>query len=58
MQAARFERLLFDPFSLLSNGFVPSEVDICGCDVVEALVISQMVVMVDEGFDLGFEITG
>ena len=39
MQASRFERLLFDPFSLIQNGFVPAEVDIGGFDVVEALVV-------------------
>ena len=38
MQASRFECFPFDPFSLLQNAFVPAEVDIGGCDVVEALV--------------------
>ena len=57
MQASRFERLSFDPFSLLQNGFVAAEVDVCGRDVVQALVVTLMVVMIHEGFDLGFEIT-
>ena len=35
--------------------FAP-KVDFGGRDVVHALVISQMVVVTDEGFDLGFEI--
>jgi len=52
MQAARFERLSFDPFSLFQNSFVTAEVDVGGCDVVQALVISSVVIMVDEGFDL------
>ena len=57
MQASRFERLSFDPFPLLQNGFVAAEVDIGRCDVVDALVIALMVVVIDEDFDLAFEIT-
>ena len=56
MQASRFERLLFDPFSLIQNGFIPAEVDIGRCDVVQALVVALVIVVIDEGFDLGFEI--
>lgn len=40
MQAARFECFLFDPFAFYENGFVPAEVDIGGCDIVQALVIT------------------
>ena len=58
MQASRFERLSFDPFALFQNGFVTSEVDVGGCDVVDALVILLMIVVIDEGFDLSFEVTG
>ena len=58
MQASRFECLSFDPFALFQNGFVAAEVDVSGCDVVDALMIALMVVVVDEGFDLGFKITG
>lgn len=58
MQAARFEHLLFDPFSLLQNGFVTAEVDAGGCDVVQALVVALVVVVVDEGFDLSIEVAG
>ena len=56
MQASRFERLSFDPFALFQNGFVTAKVDVGGCDVVQALVVALMVVMIDEGSDLGFEI--
>ena len=52
MQASRFERLLFDPFALFQNGLVAAEVDVGGCDVVDALVIALVIVMVDERFDL------
>ncbi len=58
MQASRFEFLSFDPFALFQNGFVASEVDVGGRDVFEALVVALMVVVIDEGFDLGFKITG
>ena len=56
MQASRFECLSFDPFPLFQNGFVASKVDVGGCDVVQALVVALMVIMIDEGSDLGFEI--
>ena len=58
MQASRFECFLFDPFSLFQNGCVTTEVDVGKCDVVQALVVSLVVVVVDEGFDLIFEIAG
>ena len=35
-----------------------SEVDVGGGEIVDALVIAAMVVVVDEGRDLGFEIAG
>ena len=57
MQAACFERLSFDPFALLQNGFVTSEVAVRWREVVQALVEALMVVVIDEGFDLRFEIT-
>lgn len=57
-QAGRFERLLFDPFSLFQNGFVPAEEDVGGWDVVQALVAVLVVVVVDESFDLSFEVAG
>ena len=57
MQASRFECLSFDPFPLLQDGFVTPEVDVRRRDVVQALVVALMVVVVDEGFNLSFEIT-
>lgn len=58
MQASCLKRLTFDPFSLFQNGFVSTEVDVGGCDVVQALVVALVVVVVDEGFDLSFEVAG
>jgi hypothetical protein len=40
MQAPGFECFSFDPFPLLQNGFVASEVDVGGCDVAQALVVA------------------
>ena len=51
MQAPRFECLSFDPLPLFQNGFVASEVDVSGYDVVDALMEALMIVVVDEGFD-------
>ena len=56
MQASRFKGLLFDPFPLFQNGFVAPAVDVGGRNVAQALMISLVVVVVDEGSDLGFEI--
>ena len=49
MQASRFECLSFDPFPLLQDGFIAAKVDVGGCDVVQALVVSLVVVVIDEG---------
>ena len=58
LQAPGFECLLFDPFSLFQNGLAAPEVDVGGCDVVQALMVSLVVVVVYEGCDLSFKITG
>ena len=48
--------LSFDPFSLFDDGVGSAEVGISRCDVVQALVITLVVVMLDERFDLVFQI--
>ena len=53
MQASRIERLSFDPFPLLRNGLVASEVDVGRCDVVQALVVTLVIVVIHEGFNGG-----
>lgn len=35
-----------------------TEVDVRWRDVVQALMVAPMIVIIDEGFDLGFEIAG
>ena len=51
MQASRFEGLSFDPFPFSENGFVAPEVDVCRCDVVQALVVAMMIVVIDKGLE-------
>ena len=58
LQAPIFECLSLDPFSLLDDGRCPAEVGIGRCHVVEALVITLVVVVLDERLDLLFEIAG
>jgi len=50
--------LLLDLFSFAEDGFAAPEVDICGCDAVQALVAALVVVVIDEGPHLAFEIAG
>ena len=57
-QAPGFDGLLFDPFSLSQNGLAAPEVDISRGEVLQALVVSMMIVMVDEPADLPLKITG
>jgi hypothetical protein len=54
-QAAIGDCLSFDPFSFNQNGLAPSEVDVGWRQIADALVIAQVIVVNDEGLDLGFE---
>jgi len=40
LQAAVLDRHFFDLFPFSDNGFVTSEVDVSGCDVVQALMVT------------------
>jgi hypothetical protein len=51
-----FDRLAFDPFALFEDGFGPAEVGVGRSDVVEALVVAPVIVVLDEGPDLAFEV--
>ena len=57
-QAPVFNGLSFDPFSLLQDGLAAPEVDVGGCQVLQALVVAPMVVVLDKGVDLLPEIAG
>ena len=54
-QAAVCNCLSFDPFPFDQNGLASPEVDVGGCQVADALMIAQGIVIGDEGLDLDFE---
>ena len=58
LQAALSDCLSFDPFPFSENGFVAPEVDVCRCDVVQALVVTLIVVIFDECSDLTLKVAG
>ena len=58
LQAAIVDGVSFDPFAFCQDGRPASEVDVCRGEIVDALVVSAVVVVGDEGLDLGFEVAG
>jgi hypothetical protein len=58
VQAPEFDGLSFDPFSSQQDGLPASEGDVGWGEIIEALVITPVVVSLDEGRNLGFEIAG
>jgi hypothetical protein len=57
-QASVLDGLPFDPFSFQQDGLAAPEVDVGRGEVGDGLVVSQVVVVGDEGGDLGLEIAG
>ena len=51
LQVALSDLLFLDLFPFSENGFVAPEVDVCRCDVVQALVVAMMIVVIDKGFE-------
>ena len=58
LQTTIGDGLAFDPFAFEEDGLGPPEVDVSRSEIAEALVIAGMVVVLDEGRDLAFEIAG
>ena len=58
LQAPILDGLSLDPFTLFDDGGCPAEVGVGGRHVVQALVVTLVVVVLDEGLDLGFEFAG
>ena len=56
LQAALSDRLFLDLFPFSENGFIAAKVDVGGCDVVQALEVALVILVVDEGFNLSFEV--
>jgi len=46
LQATLSDRLFLDLFPFSENGFIAAKVDVGGCDVVQALVVSLTIVMI------------
>ena len=58
LQAPMFDGLSLDPLTLFDDGCSPAEVGIGGCHVFQALVVALVIVVLDEGLDLGLKIAG
>ncbi len=56
VQAPVLDGLSFDSFSFQQDGLAAPEVDIGRCQIIQALVIALVIVVRDEGLDLGFEV--
>ena len=58
LQAPMLDGLSLDPFALLYDGRSSAEVGVGGGHVVQALVVSLVIVVLDERLDLGLEVAG
>ena len=58
LQTTVGDGLALDPFAFEEDGLSAPEVDVSRSEIAEALVIAGMVVVLDEGRDLAFEIAG
>ena len=52
LQAPIFDGLSFDPFSLFDDCVGPAKVGVSGCDVFQTLVITLVIIVLDERLDL------
>ena len=58
VQASAWDGLSFSPFSFQEYGLASPEVDVGWCQIADSLVVTLVVVVIDEGVDLGLEIAG
>ena len=58
LQAPLTDGLSLDLLSLFQDPGTASVIDVGGCQVAEALVVSAVVVVVDEGANLPFQVAG
>ncbi len=56
LQAAILDCSSLDPFSIDQDFLATPEVDVSWFKIVQALMIAPMIVVLDELFDIGFEI--
>ena len=52
------EGLSFDPFSFQQDGVATAEVDVGWRQIADGLLVAVIVVVIDEGIDLGLEVAG
>ena len=57
-QASVLDGFAFDPFSFQQDGLTAAEVEVGRRQVVNALVVAQVIVVGDEGFDPKLEFAG
>ena len=58
VQSAVCDGLSFDPFTFCQDGGAASEVDVGRGEIAETFMVAAVVIVGDEGFDLGIEIAG
>ena len=58
LQSSLSDGVAFDPFSLQKDGLGSAEVDVGRCEVLQAFMVTPVIVVLDEARDLSFEITG
>ena len=58
LQSSFADGVAFSPFSLQQDCLSAPEVDICGRQVVQAFVVTAVIVVLDEAPDVSFEIAG
>ncbi len=56
LQAAFLDCQFLDLVPFSDDGFVAPKIDVCRCNVVQALMVSFVIVVIDEGPDLTFKI--
>jgi hypothetical protein len=56
VQAVLSDCVSFYPFAFEQDGLAAPETDLCRGEIVEALVVSAMIVTLEEGRDLGFKV--
>jgi hypothetical protein len=58
LQAPMLDGLSLDPFALLDDCRSRTEVGVGGRHIVQALVVTLVVIVFDKGLDLGLEVAG
>ena len=56
VQASALDGLSFNPLSFQQDGLAAAEVDVGRCQIADGLVVTLVVVVIDEGVDLSLEI--